>query len=273
MLVSVGERISCALVRDGDHDLGHGGDLAHRLAGRDRHRHRPHARRRSSRCGRTGSTTRSTRQDRARRRLPGRLGRVARRDDARPRRLRHDRRRARGRARRGRLRDLHRRRGRLHRRPARSCPARASSTRSRYEEMLEMAASGAGVMATRSVEVARSHNVRLHVRSTFADAAGTWIREEEERDAREGDHLAASCTSAQRDRLPRARASPRRSCSARSPSASVNVDTIVQTGPTRSSSRAPVEDRADAARRARRRSASSGRRATTSARSASSAPA
>src|SRR5207253_2002969 len=43
-----------------------------------------------------------------------------------------------------------------------------------FEEMLEMASSGARVMATRSIEVARSHNVRLHVRSTFNDAKGTW---------------------------------------------------------------------------------------------------
>src|SRR5881628_792844 len=31
-----------------------------------------------------------------------------------------------------------------------------------FEEMLEMASSGAGVMATRSIEVARNHNVTLH---------------------------------------------------------------------------------------------------------------
>src|SRR5439155_3612835 len=50
-----------------------------------------------------------------------------------------------------------------------------------FEEMLEMASSGARVLATRSIEVARSHNVSLHVRSTFNDAEGTWIRQEEER--------------------------------------------------------------------------------------------
>ena len=50
-----------------------------------------------------------------------------------------------------------------------------------FEEMLEMASSGARVMATRSIEVARSHNVSLHVRSTFNDAEGTWIREEDKR--------------------------------------------------------------------------------------------
>jgi aspartate kinase len=50
-----------------------------------------------------------------------------------------------------------------------------------YEEMLEMAASGARVMALRSVEFARSYGVRLHVRSSFGDGEGTWIGEEDER--------------------------------------------------------------------------------------------
>jgi aspartate kinase len=49
-----------------------------------------------------------------------------------------------------------------------------------YEEMLEMSASGAKVMALRSVEFARNHGVRLHVRSTFSEAQGTWIQEESE---------------------------------------------------------------------------------------------
>jgi aspartate kinase len=48
-----------------------------------------------------------------------------------------------------------------------------------YEEMLEMSASGAKVMALRSVEFARNHGVRLHVRSTFSGEPGTWIREED----------------------------------------------------------------------------------------------
>jgi aspartate kinase len=50
-----------------------------------------------------------------------------------------------------------------------------------YEEMLEMAASGAKVLQLRSVEFARNHGVMLHVRSTFTDEPGTWIREEDER--------------------------------------------------------------------------------------------
>jgi aspartate kinase len=50
-----------------------------------------------------------------------------------------------------------------------------------YEEMLEMAASGARVLFTRSVEMARNHGVVVHVRSSFASEAGTFIREEDER--------------------------------------------------------------------------------------------
>jgi aspartate kinase len=50
-----------------------------------------------------------------------------------------------------------------------------------YEEMLEMSASGARVLSLRSVEFARNHGVKLHVRSTFTDEDGTWISEEDER--------------------------------------------------------------------------------------------
>ena len=50
-----------------------------------------------------------------------------------------------------------------------------------YEEMLELAAGGAKVLQLRSVEYARRHGVRLHVRSSFSDEAGTWVVEEEER--------------------------------------------------------------------------------------------
>ncbi|MGH2749437.1 MAG: aspartate kinase [Actinomycetota bacterium] len=50
-----------------------------------------------------------------------------------------------------------------------------------YEEMLEMAAAGAGVLMLRSVEYARNHGVVLHVRSSFGYEDGTWIMEEDER--------------------------------------------------------------------------------------------
>src|SRR5207248_11031576 len=49
-----------------------------------------------------------------------------------------------------------------------------------YEEMLEMAATGARVMMARSIEIARSYGVRLHVRPAFSDTEGTWIGEEDQ---------------------------------------------------------------------------------------------
>ena len=49
-----------------------------------------------------------------------------------------------------------------------------------YEEMLELAATGAKVVAPRAVEYARNNGVTLHVRSSFADSPGTWIVEEDE---------------------------------------------------------------------------------------------
>ncbi len=49
-----------------------------------------------------------------------------------------------------------------------------------FDEMLEMAASGAGVLQLRSVEYARNHGVRIHCRSCFEDAPGTVILGEEE---------------------------------------------------------------------------------------------
>jgi aspartate kinase len=48
-----------------------------------------------------------------------------------------------------------------------------------YEEMLEMAASGAKVLMLRAVELARGHGVRLHARSSFSDEPGTWVQDTE----------------------------------------------------------------------------------------------
>jgi aspartate kinase len=48
----------------------------------------------------------------------------------------------------------------------------------RYEEMLEMAASGAKVLQLRCVEYARRYNVPIHVRSSFSNRAGTWVSDE-----------------------------------------------------------------------------------------------
>jgi aspartate kinase len=44
-----------------------------------------------------------------------------------------------------------------------------------YDEMLELASLGAGVMHSRSIEFAKKHDVPIHVRSAFSDSPGTWI--------------------------------------------------------------------------------------------------
>ena len=49
-----------------------------------------------------------------------------------------------------------------------------------FEEMLEMASLGAKVLQTRSVAMAMRHNVNLQVRSSFSDAPGTLVVNEDE---------------------------------------------------------------------------------------------
>ena len=49
-----------------------------------------------------------------------------------------------------------------------------------FEEMLEMSASGAGVLQLRSVEYARTHGVRIHCRSSYDDGPGTVVVSERE---------------------------------------------------------------------------------------------
>jgi aspartate kinase len=49
-----------------------------------------------------------------------------------------------------------------------------------YEEMLELASQGAKVLQTRSVEMAMNHKVRVQVLSSFADAPGTLVVDEDE---------------------------------------------------------------------------------------------
>jgi aspartate kinase len=49
-----------------------------------------------------------------------------------------------------------------------------------FEEMLEMSASGAGVLQLRSVEYARTHGVRIHCRSSFDPGPGTVVLGEDE---------------------------------------------------------------------------------------------
>jgi len=53
-----------------------------------------------------------------------------------------------------------------------------------YEEMLELASSGAGVIHLRAVEFARKHGVAIHIRSSFNNIEGTWIMDDYKKDIR-----------------------------------------------------------------------------------------
>jgi aspartate kinase len=97
-----------------------------------------------------------------------------------------------------------------------------------YDEMLEMAAGGARVLQLRSVEFARNHGVRLHVRSTFSDAAGTWITEEDERMLEKA--MISGVTHTTEETVYRVDGVPSATLFAELAGAQVNVDTILQTG-------------------------------------------
>jgi aspartate kinase len=60
------------------------------------------------------------------------------------------------------------------------CPSARKLVRISYDEMIELASTGAKVLEIRSVEFAKKFAVPVHVRSTFSDAEGTWLVSEEE---------------------------------------------------------------------------------------------
>src|SRR5437764_5458830 len=109
-----------------------------------------------------------------------------------------------------------------------------------YEEMLERAASGAKVLQVRSVEVARNHNVKLHVRSTFSQEDGTWVREEDERMLEKA--LISGVPHTFEETLYRVEGTTPAQLFAALAKAGVNVDTIVRTESEILFS-APAEDR------------------------------
>ena len=258
MLLTAGERISMALLCMAIERPRRAGGLVHRLAGRDRHRHRP----------RQGEDPRGPgRPDprRARRRAGSRSSPGSRacrpstrHHHARPRRLRHHRGRARGRARRRRVRDLHRRRRRLHRRPAhRARRARKLARRLVRRDARDGGDRRPGARAAigrvrRATTACRCTCVRA---SRGSRAPGS--TEEERSDGASRSSRASPTTSPRRrsrsSRSPTARASRRR-CSATLADDGVNVDMIVQNvsteGHTDISFTVPRDD-ARAARRSR----------------------
>ncbi len=60
------------------------------------------------------------------------------------------------------------------------CPDAAKLQRISYDEMIELASTGAKVLEIRSVEFAKKFLVPVHVRSTFSEVEGTWLVKEDE---------------------------------------------------------------------------------------------
>ena len=111
-----------------------------------------------------------------------------------------------------------------------------------YEEMLELSASGAKVLQLRSVEFARNHDVRLHVRPTFSDADGTWIVDEEDPVLEKA--IISGVAHTDCEPLYRVREVDAARLFALLAAESVNVDTILQVSSDEIVFSAPVEDRA-----------------------------
>ena len=59
----------------------------------------------------------------------------------------------------------------------RVCPRARKLNEVSYDDMLEMAGSGSGVLQMRAVELARKFNVVIHSRSAFSNAEGTYVKE------------------------------------------------------------------------------------------------
>src|SRR5205085_955758 len=114
-----------------------------------------------------------------------------------------------------------------------------------FEEMLEMASSGAGVMMARSIEIARTHNVRLNVRSSFEDGEGTWITEEDDPMLEKA--LISAVVHQRQETVYRVAGTTGAALFGALAEANVNVDTILQSSDEIVFS-APPEDRTEAAR-------------------------
>jgi aspartate kinase len=92
-----------------------------------------------------------------------------------------------------------------------------------------MAASGAKVLQLRSVEFARNHGVKLHVRSSFSDKDGTWIREEDERMLEKA--IISGVTHTVEEAIYRVDGAKASELFGALAAAGASVDTIIQTSP------------------------------------------
>jgi aspartate kinase len=115
-----------------------------------------------------------------------------------------------------------------------------------YDEMLELSGSGAKVLQLRSVEFARNHGVTLHVRSSFTDGEGTWVTAEESGRMLEKAMISGVAHTVD-ETVYRVDGLPAATLFTALADANVNVDTILQTG-TEIVFSVPNEDSSAAAR-------------------------
>jgi aspartate kinase len=115
-----------------------------------------------------------------------------------------------------------------------------------FDEMLELAASGARVLQLRSVEFARNHGVPLHVRSSFSDGEGTWVTTEEDERMLEKAMISGVAHTLD-ETVYRVEGATTAALFSALAGAHVNVDTILQAGPEIVFS-APNDDHAATAR-------------------------
>ncbi len=98
-----------------------------------------------------------------------------------------------------------------------------------HDELLEIAAHSGGLLPLRSVELARNHGVRLHVRSPLADGEGTWVVTEEDERVLER-AIISGVTHTVGETVYRIDHVPAAALFAALADADVNVDTILQAG-------------------------------------------
>ena len=230
MLLTAGERISMALLCMAVEALGRAGGVVHRFAGRDPHRHRPRQGQDPRGARPTASARRSTRA-RSRSSPASRVSRPTRDITTLGRGGSDTTAVALAAALGADVCEIYTDVEGVYSADPRIVPTARKLAHVSFDEMLEMAATGGRVLALRSVEFARNHGVKVHVRSSFTWAPGTWVTEEDpSRWSKRSSPVSRTTCPRRRSRSSRSPTGPvsRRRVFRTLAEAGINVDMIVQ---------------------------------------------